>query len=124
MHILLYYIFLMTISASESEDYVFVETEFIFEAGTKVGDTQCLGISIIGNNDAEPSESFSLNLASMNPLVRVVQERKKQTLTIIDNDRKWRMILLINVIYSNHLLSLLGVGVKGGCEALTMLSPH
>ena len=87
----------MTISALVSEDYVFVETEFTFVFGTEVGDTQCLGISIIGDDNAEPSERFSLILTSINPLLRVVQERQNLILTIIDDDRKWKIILKINM---------------------------
>ena len=69
-------------------DYIFVETEFIFPPGTEIGDIQCIGIPIENDDNAEPSENFSLQLVSTTPLIYIVPERKSYTVTISDNDRE------------------------------------
>jgi len=72
------------------EDYTFQETEFIFPPGTLVGDAQCLGIPITDDNDVNNLRvrSFSVELVSIDPLVRVSSGRGSETITIIDNERK------------------------------------
>ena len=63
-----------------------METEFTFPPGTEIGDIQCIGIPIENDDNAEPSENFSLHLVSTTPLIYIVPERKSYTVTIFDND--------------------------------------
>ena len=70
-------------------DYNFAEAELTFPPGTEIGDTQCLGILIENDNNAEPSENFLLNLMPATPLIYIETERKNYTVTILDNDREY-----------------------------------
>lgn len=64
----------------------------MFPPETIVGDVQCLGILITDDNDVNDLRvrSFSVELVSTNPLVRVTPGRGTETMTIIDNERKFR----------------------------------
>ena len=64
-------------------------TEFIFPRGTRTGDSQCLGVPIVDNDVPDLMRSFSVEMASVNPLVRVQPGRERKIVGIIDNDRKF-----------------------------------
>lgn len=79
------------------QDYVPQSTEFIFSPETRTGDSQCLGVPIIDNNVCDLTRSFSVELVSVDPFVRVQPGRGSMTVGIIDNDSKFTI----------HYLSLL-----------------
>ena len=66
-----------------------MEAELTFPPGTEIGDTQCLGILIENDNNAESSENFLLNLMPATPLIYIEPERNNYTVTILDNDREY-----------------------------------
>ena len=68
------------------QDYLMQQTELIFPPGTEVGDVQCLGVPILDNNRPDEMRVFSVNLASFQPLVRVVPGRSSKNVSIVDND--------------------------------------
>ena len=78
-------------NSTATQDYVSQRTEFIFPPGTRTGDSQCLGVPIVDNDVPDLMRSFSVELVSVNPLVRVLPGRESKIVGIIDNDRKFSM---------------------------------
>jgi len=77
------------VNSTAIQDYVSQRTEFTFPRGTRTGDSQCLGIPIVDNDVPDLMRSFSVEMASVNPLVRVQPGRERKIVGIVDNDRKF-----------------------------------
>jgi len=72
---------------AEQSDFLPVNTNLVFTAGSSDGDSLCFNVVIIDNSIAELDESFTLILSSLTPSVFSVAGNGGQaTVTISDNE--------------------------------------
>ena len=72
---------------AEQSDFLPVNTNLVFTAGSSDGDSLCFDVVIIDNSIAELDESFTLILNSLTPSVFSVAGNGGQaTVTIIDDE--------------------------------------
>lgn len=77
-------IFVLT---AEQSDFLPVNTNLVFTAGSSDGDSLCFNVVIIDNSIAELDESFTLTLSSLTPsILSVAGDGGQATVTIIDNE--------------------------------------
>ena len=78
----------VTVSAA-SEDFSLPTNELVFLAGTNNGTIQNLSVSIVDDNLVEGTETFVIS-GSVTPPAMFLPGRNMTTITILDNERKYR----------------------------------
>ena len=71
---------------ADSVDFVSMATSVSFTPQAEEGDTSCVAISIIDDDDIEDDEEFSICISSGSNIL-VQEGRDTQTVSIVDIDR-------------------------------------
>ena len=75
--------------ATSDEDFAFSPQVLTFPAGSVVGNTQCIQVTILTDDSVEGDETFMLNLGSPGPLVVLDPNFSSATVSILNIDSKF-----------------------------------
>lgn len=106
-------------TAGASEDYIDIAADLTFPVGSQMGDTVCAPVIIIDDQLVEGDETFFLSLGTILAFIEISPEQA--TVTIIDDDCKFRIQLLLraNQLQTPSIkLSTQVVVVKDKCTLL------